>query len=225
MISIKRENTLSEVLLTSSFTTISPTIYAASHAVSSPKASANFTDYMSSSISAVQNLHPDRYVCLDIIYLLNYIYIYIYILKESKRNIYISYASSTCKIFIPFWKHGVWHTSWISKHCVFLKIIVSSLSLMSRLARELLVIFLLKFLLNSFSKSSFFALAPRSGFGAAISDAIKRGSIMFYCVLQRNLCRSHCKFKLAWCKGLALCKTCVKAGFVWKLLCVKPCSV
>ena len=35
-----------------------------------------------------------------------------------------------------------------------------------------LVIFILKVLLKSVSKSSFFALAPRSGFGAAISDAV-----------------------------------------------------
>ena len=42
-----------------------------------------------------------------------------------------------------------------------------------------LVIFLLKILLNSASKSSFFALASRSGFGATISDAIARSSLVF----------------------------------------------
>ena len=42
-----------------------------------------------------------------------------------------------------------------------------------------LIIFLLKFLLKSASRSSFFALASRSGFGAAISDAIARSSIVF----------------------------------------------
>ena len=44
-----------------------------------------------------------------------------------------------------------------------------------------LTIFLLKFLLKSASKSSFFALASRSGFGAAISDAIARSSIIVFC--------------------------------------------
>ena len=42
-----------------------------------------------------------------------------------------------------------------------------------------LVIFLLKILLKSASKSSFFALASRSGFGAAISDPVARSSIVF----------------------------------------------
>ena len=43
-----------------------------------------------------------------------------------------------------------------------------------------LIIFLLQFLLKSASKSSFFfPLASRSGFEAAISDAIARGSIAF----------------------------------------------
>ena len=42
-----------------------------------------------------------------------------------------------------------------------------------------LIIFLLKFLLKSTPKSSFFALASRSGFGAAISDAIVCSSIVF----------------------------------------------
>ena len=41
------------------------------------------------------------------------------------------------------------------------------------------MIFLLKILLKSASKSSFFALASRSGFGATISDAIARSSIVF----------------------------------------------
>ena len=50
-----------------------------------------------------------------------------------------------------------------------------------------LVIFLLKILLESASKSSFLALASRSGFGAAISDAAACSS----CVLQRGLCKSH----------------------------------
>ena len=39
-----------------------------------------------------------------------------------------------------------------------------------------LVIFLLKILLKSASKSFFFALASRSGFGATISDAVARSS-------------------------------------------------
>ena len=42
-----------------------------------------------------------------------------------------------------------------------------------------LVIFLLKILLKSASKSFFFALASRSGFGATISDAVARSSIVF----------------------------------------------
>ena len=42
-----------------------------------------------------------------------------------------------------------------------------------------LVIFLLKILLKSAAKSFFFALASRSGFGATISDAVARRSIVF----------------------------------------------
>ena len=42
-----------------------------------------------------------------------------------------------------------------------------------------LVIFLLKILLKSVSKSFFLALASRSGFGATISDAVARSSIVF----------------------------------------------
>ena len=42
-----------------------------------------------------------------------------------------------------------------------------------------LVIFLLKILLKSASKSFFFSLASRSGFGATISDAVARSSIVF----------------------------------------------
>ena len=42
-----------------------------------------------------------------------------------------------------------------------------------------LVIFLLKIFLKSASKSFFFALASRSGFGATISDAVARSSIVF----------------------------------------------
>ena len=42
-----------------------------------------------------------------------------------------------------------------------------------------LVMFLLKILLKSASKSSFFALASRSGFGPAISDPVARSSIVF----------------------------------------------
>ena len=42
-----------------------------------------------------------------------------------------------------------------------------------------LVIFLLKSLFKSASKSFFFALASRSGFGATISDAVARSSIVF----------------------------------------------
>ena len=41
-----------------------------------------------------------------------------------------------------------------------------------------LVIFLLKILLKNASKSSFFHLASRSGFGATISDAVARSSIV-----------------------------------------------
>ena len=40
--------------------------------------------------------------------------------------------------------------------------------------------FLLKILLKRASKSSFFALASRSGFGPAISDPVARSSIVFY---------------------------------------------
>ena len=42
-----------------------------------------------------------------------------------------------------------------------------------------LVIFLQKIILKSASKSSFFALASRSGFGATISDAVVRSSVVF----------------------------------------------
>ena len=42
-----------------------------------------------------------------------------------------------------------------------------------------LMIFLLKILLKSASKSSFFRLASRSGFGATISDAVARSSFVF----------------------------------------------
>ena len=42
-----------------------------------------------------------------------------------------------------------------------------------------LVIFLLKILLKSASKSFFFALASRSGFGTTISDAVARSSLVF----------------------------------------------
>ena len=42
-----------------------------------------------------------------------------------------------------------------------------------------LVIFLLKILLKNASKSFFFALASRSGFGPAISDPVARSSIVF----------------------------------------------
>ena len=41
------------------------------------------------------------------------------------------------------------------------------------------MIFLLKILLKSASKSFFFPLASRSGFGATISDAVVRSSIVF----------------------------------------------
>ena len=43
-----------------------------------------------------------------------------------------------------------------------------------------LVIFVLKMLLKNASKSSFFALASRFGFGVTISDAVARSFIMFY---------------------------------------------
>ena len=46
-----------------------------------------------------------------------------------------------------------------------------------------LIIFILKFLLKVLQNRLFVALASRSGFGAAISDAIAR---MFYCVLQQS---------------------------------------
>ena len=42
-----------------------------------------------------------------------------------------------------------------------------------------LVIFLLKFLLKVLQNRLFFALASRSGFGATISDAVARSSIVF----------------------------------------------
>ena len=43
------------------------------------------------------------------------------------------------------------------------------------------------------------ALASRSGFGTAISNAVARS----YCVLQLSLCRSHCSgcVQVAWCRG------------------------
>ena len=41
------------------------------------------------------------------------------------------------------------------------------------------MIFLLKLFLKSASKSCFFPLASRSGFGAAISSAVARSSIVF----------------------------------------------
>ena len=45
----------------------------------------------------------------------------------------------------------------------------------------------------------FAALASRSGFGAAVSEAVVRSSI----VLQLSRCRSHCSgcVKVAWCRG------------------------
>ena len=54
-----------------------------------------------------------------------------------------------------------------------------------------MMIIILKFPLKSASKSSFFPLwrRPRSGFGAAISDAVAHSS----CALQLSLYRSHCK--------------------------------
>ena len=43
----------------------------------------------------------------------------------------------------------------------------------------LALLIFLKILLKSASKSSFFALASRSGFGATISDAVARSSMCF----------------------------------------------
>ena len=43
-----------------------------------------------------------------------------------------------------------------------------------------LVIFLVKFLLKVLQNRFFFALAPRSGFGAAISDAVACSSFVFF---------------------------------------------
>ena len=63
-----------------------------------------------------------------------------------------------------------------------------------------LVIFLLKILLKSVSKSSFF----RSGVEIRFwSYNFRRRCAYFYCVLQLSLCRSHCNgcVKVAWCRG------------------------
>ena len=72
-----------------------------------------------------------------------------------------------------------------------------------------LVIFLLKSLLKTASKSFFWALASRFGFGAAISDAGARSFVVFC-----SLCRSHCN-------------GCVQAGHrksYWNF-CIKPAIV
>jgi len=51
-------------------------------------------------------------------------------------------------------------------------------------------------------KNLFFALVPRSGFGAAISHAVVNCA-SFYCVLQLSLCRPHCNgcVRVAWRRG------------------------
>ena len=75
-----------------------------------------------------------------------------------------------------------------------------------------LAIFLLNILIKSVSKSFFCPLASRSGFGAAISDAVARSSIVFLvarswsCNFRRRWRRSHC----SGCVKVASCRGCVK---------------
>ena len=52
----------------------------------------------------------------------------------------------------------------------------------------------------------FFALASRSGFGATISDAVARSSIVFC-----SLCRSHCN----GCVKVASCCGCIRNSIVF----------
>ena len=56
----------------------------------------------------------------------------------------------------------------------------SSIVFCNSVSADRIGMFLLKILLKSASKSSFFALASRSGFGPAISDPVARSSIVFY---------------------------------------------
>ena len=62
------------------------------------------------------------------------------------------------------------------------------------------MIFLLKFLLKSASKSSFCRFGVEIRFW---SCNFRRHCTYFYCVLQLSLCRSHCSgcVKVAWCSG------------------------
>ena len=63
-----------------------------------------------------------------------------------------------------------------------------------------LIIFLLKFLLKSASKSSFCRFGVEIRFW---SCNFRRHCMYFYCVLQLSFCRSHCSgcVKVAWCSG------------------------
>ena len=54
----------------------------------------------------------------------------------------------------------------------------------------------------------FFALASRSGFGATISDAVARSSIVFF---ELSLCRSHCN----GCVKVASCCGCIRNTIPW----------
>ena len=66
------------------------------------------------------------------------------------------------------------------------------------------MIFLLKILLKSASKSSFFALASKSGFGATISDAVARSSIVFIVMAASRLLHAvaACVILLSFAAGL-----------------------
>ena len=63
-----------------------------------------------------------------------------------------------------------------------------------------LMIFLLKFLWKSSSKSSFFRFGVEIRFW---SCNLRRLCAEFYCVLQLSFCRSHCSgcVQIAWCHG------------------------
>ena len=63
-----------------------------------------------------------------------------------------------------------------------------------------LVIFLLKILLKSVSKSSFFRFGVQIRFWGC---NVRRPCGEFFCVLQLSLCRSHWNgcVKVAWCRG------------------------
>ena len=63
-----------------------------------------------------------------------------------------------------------------------------------------LVVFLLKIILKSASKSSFLCFGVEIRFW---SCNFRHRCAWFYCVLQLSLCRSHCNgcVKVAWCRG------------------------